>query len=136
MAVITYTNAATNNIKKRLSRIITVPENIFIGTIHSFLNRFIIIPFASAGASDIRPEKIFMQCGTEDVFQKVEKRKTKEQRSKTVQEAAIVRSRIAKKLNQLGYITFDQTIVISRDCMDNKNICRIVSNRLQFLFCR
>jgi len=46
MAVITYTNAATENIKEQLDKKIPIPHNLFIGTIHSFLNRFIVIPYA------------------------------------------------------------------------------------------
>ncbi|MFA5878050.1 MAG: UvrD-helicase domain-containing protein [Candidatus Staskawiczbacteria bacterium] len=45
--VITYTNAATDKIRKELGKKIKIPPNIFIGTIHSFLNRFILLPHAS-----------------------------------------------------------------------------------------
>lgn len=45
MAVITYTNAATEKIKTRLTELIKIPENVFIGTIHSFLYRFILNPY-------------------------------------------------------------------------------------------
>ncbi len=134
MAVITYTNSATSNIQKRLSKRITIPENLFIGTIHSFLNKFIVIPFASIESIDIGKEKIFMQCGIDDVFDKVEKLKDKDKRSKTPQATAIIKSAITKKLNKLGYITFDQTLSIAKNCLFNTNVCRILSNRLQFLF--
>ena len=43
--VITYTNAATDEIRNRISNKIDIPPNLFIGTIHSFLNQFFIIPF-------------------------------------------------------------------------------------------
>ncbi len=134
MAVITYTNSATSNIQKRLAKKITIPENLFIGTIHSFLNKFVIIPFSSLAGMDIGKEKLFMQCGIDDVFDKVEKMKVKEDRSKTPEDAAIIRAKITKKLNKLGYITFDQTLSIAKNCLLNKDICRIISNRLQFLF--
>lgn len=45
--VITYTNAATNKIRSELERKIKLPPNIFIGTIHSFLNKFILLPHAA-----------------------------------------------------------------------------------------
>lgn len=134
MAVITYTNAATANIQKRLAQKITIPENLFIGTIHSFLNRFIVIPFSSMAITDIGREKLFMQCGIDDVFDRVEKSKDKDKRSKSPQEAAVIKSKITKKLNQLGYITFDQTLSIAKNCVANSEVCRILSNRLQFLF--
>jgi len=39
--VITYTNAATAEIKSRLSQNMKIPPNVFVGTIHSFLNQFV-----------------------------------------------------------------------------------------------
>lgn len=45
--VITYTNAATERIRAKISECIKIPPNLFIGTIHSFLDRFILIPYAS-----------------------------------------------------------------------------------------
>lgn len=134
LAVITYTNSATNNIYNRLAKRITIPENLFIGTMHSFLNRFIIIPFSSYGVEEIGKEKLFMQCGIDDVFQKVEKMKDKSKRSKTNQDAAVIKSNIKKKLNKLGYITYDQTLYLSKECLSNTAISRIISNRLQYLF--
>jgi DNA helicase-2/ATP-dependent DNA helicase PcrA len=44
-AVITYTNAATEELRQRISTDMPIPQNVFIGTIHSFLIRFIIEPF-------------------------------------------------------------------------------------------
>ena len=44
-AVITYTNAATEELRQRISSEIQIPPNVFIGTIHGFLIRFIIEPF-------------------------------------------------------------------------------------------
>lgn len=44
-AVITYTNAATEELRQRISLEIPILPNVFIGTIHSFLIRFIIEPF-------------------------------------------------------------------------------------------
>lgn len=44
-AIITHTNAATEVIKSRLYSRMIIPSNVFIGTIHSFLNEFFVIPF-------------------------------------------------------------------------------------------
>ncbi len=44
-AVITYTNAATEELRQRISSEIQIMPNVFISTIHSFLIRFIIEPF-------------------------------------------------------------------------------------------
>ena len=39
-AVITYTNASADDLKRKLKREINLPHNLFIGTIHSFLFRY------------------------------------------------------------------------------------------------
>lgn len=65
--VITYTNAATDEIKTRLANQIKIPENVFIGTIHSFLNKFFIIPYASILDSAISPQKAFLQISSDEI---------------------------------------------------------------------
>ncbi|NII83485.1 MULTISPECIES: UvrD-helicase domain-containing protein [unclassified Pedobacter] len=134
MAVITYTNSATNNIKKRLEPLIRIPENFFIGTMHSFLNRFVVIPYASIGNSNVGKEKLFMQCGLEDVFSNIEKQKPKEKRITDVKAIAKRKSDIKQRLNLRGYITFDQTLSIAKECIERKAVASILSNRLQYLF--
>lgn len=134
IAVITYTNSATNNITNRLSKKITIPENLFIGTIHSFLNRFIVIPFSSFNAVPIGLEKLFMQCGLEDIFNHVEKGLPKEKQAKTPKAKSVKLKRIKDKLNSKGYITFDQTLSIASETIENNKVCDIVSNRIQHLF--
>jgi DNA helicase-2/ATP-dependent DNA helicase PcrA len=134
LAVITYTNSATNNILGRLSKKIVIPQNLFIGTIHSFLNRFIVVPFSSFNPEPVGQEKIFMQCGIDDVFSHVEKSKPADKRSKTPEAISKAKAGIKKRLNTLGYITFDQTLSIAAECMSNAEIARIVANRLQYLF--
>lgn len=134
MAVITYTNAAANNIYLRLSKQATIPENLFIGTMHSFLNRFVVMPFAIFGVETVGREKLFLQCGLEDVYLKVENLKEKAKRAKTPQQKAVIKKKIRTKLNRNGFITFDQTLSISKDCTTNKNVIKVLSNRLQYLF--
>ena len=46
LAAITYTHAAANTIRERLSKKVPIRRNVFIGTNHSFMNRFILAPFA------------------------------------------------------------------------------------------
>lgn len=131
IAVITYTNSATNNIKSRLAAQITLPDNLFIGTMHSFINRFIIIPHSSVVLDKIGSEKVFMQCDTDDVFEIVRKASKKKYDNK---EAAVIKTKIKNKLNERGIITFDQTVALARECMKLEHVRRIISNRLQFLF--
>lgn len=134
MAVITYTNAATANIRNRLAKRINIPENVFIGTIHAFLNRFVILPFSSMSGNNIGKEKLFIQLGIDDVFNHVENNKPKNERANTNEAKAILKSKITNRLNERGYITFDQTLSIAKKCFEHKQICKILANRLQYLF--
>lgn len=134
MAVITYTNSAANNIYVRLSKKISIPENLFIGTMHSFLNKFVVIPFATFGNEKVAKEKLFLQCDLDTVLKKVVTLNDSNQRNQTPQKVAILKSKIRKRLNERGYITFDQTLSIANDCVSNPIIIKSLSNRLQFLF--
>lgn len=132
MAVITHTNAATNNIKERLNKKITVPPNLFIGTIHSILNKFIVIPFSSFSDAAIPQEKLFVQFGIDRAFDHIQKSSPK--KAVGFKDIARLRSRIADSLKKKGYITYDQTLTLSRDSMSVEQIAAQVANRLQFLF--
>jgi len=131
MIVITYTNSATNNIKNRLSKRIQIPPNLFIGTMHSFLNKFIVIPFSTFQNTNVKGEKLFIQCQTTDIFEKMKKTNGKTYDYKA---ANFIKKRIKTAMNQNGYITYDQTISLAKECFENKKIRRIVSNRIQYLF--
>ncbi|WDO12344.1 UvrD-helicase domain-containing protein [Flavobacterium sp. WW92] len=133
MAVITYTNAARQNIYRRLSERIAIPENLFIGTMHAFLNRFLVIPFSNFGIANMGEEKLFMQCDLDEVVKKMLEVKNDTKR-KSPKELAVLKSIANKWLNEKGYITYDQTISIAKVCIGNTTIRDIVGNRLQFLF--
>ncbi len=131
LIVITYTNSATNNIKERLAKRIQIPPNLFIGTMHSFLNRFIVIPFSSFHNNRIKGEKMFIQCQTSDIFEKFRKEKKKKYSPK---DSAIIQKKIKIAMSKNGYITYDQTLSIAKECFENKLIKKIISNRIQYLF--
>jgi DNA helicase-2/ATP-dependent DNA helicase PcrA len=131
MAVITYTNSATDNIRARLSKRIVSPPNLFVGTMHSFLNKFIVIPFSSLHNHRVGKEKLFLQCQTDDVFASYRKAKGK---TYTPQETSVIKTRIKDRLNEKGYISFDQTVALAKACLENDEILKIVSNRIQHLF--
>lgn len=125
-AVITYTNAATDEIKSRLAQKGKIPENVFIGTIHSFLNRFIIIPYLSLINNNVVIDKTFLQISSDDIVKKMN--------VKTPKQSAIIRKRVYESLNKQGLITFDQTINLSLETIKNEFVKRIVCKRLQYLF--
>lgn len=65
LCVITYTNDASRDIKERLSNRVEVPSNVFIGTIHSFLYRFVFKPHMEEGAdfsivSELKDKSVVM----------------------------------------------------------------------------
>ncbi|MCD4675142.1 MAG: UvrD-helicase domain-containing protein [Desulfobacula sp.] len=131
MIVITYTNSATNNIKERLSKRIQIPPNLFVGTMHSFLNKFIVIPFSSFQNKDIKGEKLFIQCQTADIFEKLKK---KNKQTYDYKAANYIKKKIKTSMNNSGYITYDQTVTLAKECFENKKIRKIISNRIQYLF--
>jgi len=129
LVVTTYTNAATENIRSRLSKKIAIPRNVFIGTMHSFLNKFIVIPFVSHVDKQVQAEKLFIQCGTDDILRETQKGKAK----LDPQGAAIVKKRIKESMKKRGYITYDQTISLAHESFKNKKVKAIISNRIQYL---
>lgn len=131
IAVITYTNAATSNIKRRLTQKIRMPENLFIGTIHAFMNRFIVIPYGSFSEENVGVEKRFIQCQLDHVFEQYKKDSGK---TFSKEETGIIKSRIRKSLNKQGYVSFDQSLHIASISMTKKEIAELVANRLQYLF--
>lgn len=115
LAVITYTNSATNEIKERLMKKTVIPPNVFIGTIHSFLVRFILKPFGVV--QGVLPEQVVYK----DVSIKANDRK----------EENIIKNNIVKK----GVVPYEKIVSLSSNLLkENKRIRELVSQRLQFLF--
>jgi DNA helicase-2/ATP-dependent DNA helicase PcrA len=124
--VITYTNAATEEIKSRLAQHVKIPANVFIGTIHSFLNRFVIIPYLSLLRTNINTDKTFLQISSDDIVRK--------KMNKKGRDVAVIRKRVYEHLNLKGLITFDQTIDLAIGTLKNIAVKNIIYNRLQYLF--
>ena len=139
MAIITYTNESVNDIKRKISKYICLPKNVFIGTIHSFLIHYFIIPYAFVLDYKSNPITIvdkFDLTGMDWIDGWVDKKfgnkKTKEIRKKTLtqREYKIRRESAARK----GIYTYDSIIKTAKDLADKRDICKMVSNKLQFLF--
>ncbi|WP_298922836.1 UvrD-helicase domain-containing protein [uncultured Aquimarina sp.] len=131
MIVVTYTNSATKNIKKRLGKRIAIPPNLFIGTIHSFLNRFIVIPYSSLHNQDVNGEKLFIQCGTDDVLNRMFQNngETPDYKAKNY-----IKSRLTTSLHKDGYITYDQTLSLAEKAIAKQRIKEMLANRIQYLY--
>lgn len=136
IAVITYTNASADDLKKKLIKNQKQSHNLFVGTIHSFLFRYFILPFAQTLEYKTSSTTIVDQLselGIEWIDKWAEKKidfpryavKAMKQSKRNYQiEAA------AKK----GVYTFDGIIKIAKELSKDKKICKAISNRLQYLF--
>ncbi|MFX0201389.1 MAG: UvrD-helicase domain-containing protein [Candidatus Hodarchaeota archaeon] len=123
LAAITYTNAATANIKERLAKRISIPPNVFIGTNHSFCYRFIFKPFGGL-VGKLPKELVFMDIdyGT---------------KTKGMDHVRWIQKINSLKKNNLakGRYDYDQILSLSAKILeDSKQVRTIVCNRLQYLF--
>lgn len=131
LATITYTNSATNSIKRRLQEQVTIPKNVCVSTIHHFLNHFIVIPYATifnlAGL-----EKLFMEFDVEEAAEKLAANAKGEayyhaQKNK-------IRGNILNRLLQDGKIPLNHISNLASTLMDIKDVREAVGLRLQYLF--
>ncbi|MCE5339977.1 MAG: ATP-dependent helicase [Planctomycetaceae bacterium] len=123
LAAITYTNAATSNIKERLAKRICIPPNVFIGTNHSFCYRFIFKPFGHL-AGMLPKELVFMDIdyGT----------KPKEMDAGSWKIAINLRKKRNLENGRYGY---EQILTMSGKILEENELVRtVVCNRLQYLF--
>ncbi|MEW6195407.1 MAG: UvrD-helicase domain-containing protein [Bacteroidota bacterium] len=111
--VITYTNAATEELRNRIFKEIKITPNIFIGTIHSFLIRFFIEPYGHILRLTIL-DKFYV-----DNINVVNSQE---------------RNAIQNKLSQTGIITYDKIIILANEIIRKDGISRSISNRIQYLF--
>jgi len=122
LAAITYTNAAAESIRRRLSDKINIPENVFVGTNHSFFYRFIFNPYGHL-VGDVPREKTVLQADEDGMLRGLRGVKRH-----------IARASIFKSLSKKGIISFDQIVSISAQLLTNKRIREIIGNRVQYLF--
>lgn len=126
-AVITYTNAATENIKARIENKIVIPQNIFVGTTHSFLIKFIFEPFAhlfnitSVDKHYIDSAKLPYSLNKVPSSSRIFVQKAKEIES--------VNNLLAK-----GIITYDKILEQSFELLKNEAVLKAVSYKLQYVF--
>ncbi len=127
LAAITYTNAAARTIRDRLFKIIPPQRNIFIGTTHAFLNRFILHPFATV-FDELPGERIY---GAVDVQAIATKGGTKKIEPAKLNAA---RAAITKRLLNRGVVPYDAMIAVATRLLKKKHVRERVARRLQFLF--
>lgn len=141
MAIITYTNASVDDIKKKLVQEVNVPSNVFIGTIHSFLIRYFIKPYANFIGYKSNPVMVvdkFSDVGLEWVEEWVQRKhpdSTKSER-KNIENGIILkrRNRAMQAAAKKGVYTYDSIIAISRELSNEKNVLQSIGNKLEYLY--
>jgi len=113
LAAVTYTNAAANVIRDRLSRKTSLPKNVFIGTTHAFLNKFILQPFAV----------VFDELPSERIYSAVQ-----------IEGPPAKRNAILKNLRKRGVVSYDAMLFVASRLVKKTKVRKRVGNRLQFLF--
>lgn len=139
MAIITYTNESVNDIKRKINKQVCLSPNIFIGTIHSFLVHYFIIPYAFILGYKSNPITIVDRFDTTSmdwidswVVKNLGDTKTREIRKQGLyqKQYKLRREHAAKN----GIYTYDSIIKISKEIAEKKDISKLVSNKIQFLF--
>lgn len=127
LVAITYTNAAAEMIRTRLHRRSKPTRNVYIGTIHSFLNRFVLSPFAVV-LNQLPEDHIFVSA---DVSVP---NKTKSGRRRTSQQVSIAKAAKLTALLKQGIVPYEKMGSVAATLVEMKEIRRLVGHRLQFLF--
>ncbi len=113
LAAITYTNAAANTIRERLHRRVSPRRNVFVGTTHAFVNRFVLKPFAS----------IFGILPEDPLFAAID-----------VQAKGRGAPIYTKNLIKKGIVPYDAMLPKARELLNKRDIRERVAGRLQYLF--
>ncbi|MCA4157864.1 UvrD-helicase domain-containing protein [Priestia megaterium] len=119
LVVITYTNSATNEILERLQKKVLIQPNIFIGTIHSFLIKFLIKPYGRV--LGLVPNELIIT----DYEIKV---------NKSSKNPFVEKSLIANQLSEKGVVTYDYIVTLSKKILDNAEVKKRFCNRIRYLF--
>lgn len=146
LAAITYTNAATNSIKERLSQHIKIPSNVFVGTTYAFFNKFLVLPYGSllpkvtedkkkvTREDFIANDKIFFELDDKRVTDILISMHSDWNR-KDAQQKRMMEYAFTNQLVRQGKIPFDKIASIASYLIYDYQIVRErVGNRLQFLF--
>lgn len=113
LAAITFTNAAADTIRNRLQHRARMRSNVFIGTTHTFVNRFILSPCAT----------LFGKFPDDHIFAAID-----------VQSKGKGAAVYTKNLINKGVIPFDAMFPIARELLNNKLVRDRLAQRIAFLF--
>jgi len=132
IAVITYTNEATKEIQNRLKNRIEIPNNLFIGTIHSFLIKFVFEPYAHifdiTNIDKCYIDKIKLNPKSIESL----RAKNEIAAAKRIEKNIVLKQ--AEKVLESGFVVYDKILEKSYALISDTKICSIVANRLQYVF--
>lgn len=132
IAVITYTNEATKEIQSKLKGRIEIPNNLFIGTIHSFLIKFIFEPYAHifdiTNVDKFYIDKIELNPEHKESLYN----KYKYNAAKAIEKNTTIKR--AEEVLGSGFVIYDQILEKAHSLILNEKIRSIVANRLQYIF--
>ncbi|MCI5136937.1 MAG: ATP-dependent helicase [Candidatus Electrothrix sp. AR1] len=138
LCVITFTNDATRDIKIKFAKEGVLPPNVFIGTIHSFLLRFIIKPHLLNGGnlnvvSGIQSKDVVMKEYREWAENKFPNDSEKQ---KNVVAAAWAKRKkaIYSKLLEHNLLTNDQIVKKSKEIVSSALKRKAIAKKIQYLF--
>jgi len=151
LAVIAYTHAATKTIRERLAVRVSIPPNVFIGTTHSFVARFLLKPFGSIVGglpeeliyTDVSGKAKVQASGRAKYLQNVLKKGVMDYADMLSKSAALieqqpVRSRVGGRLQYLFVDEFQDISPALRRVLDairkeKKTVIRVVGDPEQFI---
>lgn len=113
LAAITYTNAAAHTIRERLQKKVRLRNNVFIGTTHTFVSRFILAPCAT----------LFEALPEERLFAAID-----------VHSKGKGASRYTDNLIKKGIVPFEAMFPVARKLLSNEMVRKRLGQRLAFLF--
>ncbi len=127
LAAITYTNAAARTIRERLFNRLPAQRNVFVGTTHAFLNRFILQPFAMV-FDELPEERIYGAIDVASIATGGGRKRL------APAKLNIAKAGVTKRLLAKGVVPYDAMLSIAGRLLKHKPIRERVSSRLQFLF--
>jgi len=113
LAAITFTNAAAETIRNRLQKQARVQGNVFIGTTHTFVNRFVLSPCAT----------LFGKLPDDRIFAAID-----------VHAKGTGAAMYTKNLIRKGIVPFDAMFPVARELLSDKIIRDRLGQRIAHLF--
>lgn len=137
VCVITYTNEAAKDIKNMLVLSTNNLDNVFIGTIHSFLLRFVVKPHLIDGANLSVVSQISVSDKHFDGFKVWAKSKISDAQKRDIvirNKARERKNAIYAKLISKNLISNDQIVEVAKELISRKLVKEAVSRKIQYLF--